>query len=122
MRKLFEITNTKVFTENDKGELKQNERNQFRTDFMTSLVEFLEKNDIPAIQIKEGVAIEIPNETLGCITVVLSPTIKPIQFDTSVAHDEFVADIADKVAKAEKAQADKELKIATQKALKEKKA
>lgn len=120
MKKFYETTYTKEFALNEKNELKQNVRNEFRSDYANALVNLMTENGFPITQIKEGLAVEIPNEIEGSITIIIGLTVKPLSFDLTVAKEEFDTEVAEKILKAEKVKAEKELKIANSKALKAK--
>jgi hypothetical protein len=122
MEKFMTEVLTKKFELNEKKELKQNARNAFRSDAVDDMVADFQSNGKDAVEIKEGIAVQYPNDELGSLVVIWSPTVKPLDFDIATAVEEFAKDNADKIAKAEKAKVDKEAKIAKTKAEKEAKA
>lgn len=96
-----EVYNAK-FETNEKGELKQNVRNTLKADLVKAFSEYLTENGIENLQTKEGLVIELANETLGAIPTVLNFTMKSLDYDVSGAHDEFVEYTIAKAEKAEK--------------------
>lgn len=91
--------------ENDKGQLKQNVRNAFRSDFVGVLCEALVALGLEAKLTEDGVGIEVPNDELGYVPVVVSVTVKDLAFSIDEANAEYEAKLQAKaiaeVAKAE---------------------
>jgi Zn-dependent metalloprotease len=118
MKNFLQIVYTKDFALNDKDELKQNERNDFRNATIDALVDAL--SDIAGVECLrtlDGVGIAIPNENLGAIPVVIGVTIKDLNFDIQDANNEYLEKEMDKIAKAKAKEVEKERKIAEKEAL-----
>lgn len=105
-------------TENEKGQLKQNVRNELRTDLVDALTEALVELGLDAVRTEDGVAIAIPNEDLGYVPVVIGATIKDLAYDIYEAEADYKAKLEAK-AEAEKVKAEAKAKaIAEKEALK----
>lgn len=112
MEKFLTSVATREFAVNEKGELKQNERNQLKADILKAFAEFLTENGIENFQVKDGLAIEITNADLGAIPVVIDFTMKSLQFDVVTENEIFMKEVAEKHAKAEAKAREKQAKIA----------
>lgn len=111
----LEIKN-KVLATNEKGELKQNVRNEFKHDLTFAFKDFLKQNGFDVRMVSDGVAIQFENDELGSVCVVFDGTVKPRQYDIETEHQVWLDACAEKVIKAEKLKAEKEAKIAQQNA------
>lgn len=119
MKNFLQTVYTKEFALNDKDELKQNERNDFRNATIDALVDALsDVSGIECLRTLDGVGIAIPNENLGAIPVVIGVTIKDLNFDIQDANNEYLEKEMDKIAKAKAKEVEKERKIAEREALK----
>lgn len=114
MKNLIEVVNGMKLAENEKGQLKQNERNALRGDLIDALVEVFADFGITSVRIEDGVGIELPNAELGSIPVVIGATIKDLAFDVLEANEDFVSKQAEKV-KAEQAKAEAKAKALAEK-------
>lgn len=118
MKNYLEVVRIAKLEENDKGQLKQNVRNQFRTDLVDALCEALVGLGLEAKLTEDGIGVEIPNEDLGAIPVVISATVKDLAYSVDEANADYVAKLQAK-AEAEKAKAEAKAKaIADKEALK----
>jgi hypothetical protein len=126
MKNFAEIVKTANLELNEKRELKQNVRNEFKANTMKALKETLENVGLVVTETLEGLAVEFENEEIGSVVVIFDGTVKALDFDILTAEREFNAKQLEKVAKAEakaKAKADKIAeKEALEKAKAEKKA
>lgn len=121
MKNFLQTANTTVFATNEKGELKQNVRNAFKADFMVALRSALTEMGLETELVSDGIAVVIPNETEGNLTVVVDGAVKSLGFDLATEAEAFAQKQIDK-AKAEEAKAEaKAKKIAEAEALKAKK-
>ena len=110
-----------VFATNEKGELKQNVRNDFKRDFMVALREALTGLGVETHLVGDGIAVVVPNETEGSLVVVVDGAVKSLAYDLNTEAEAFVQKVADKAkAEADKAEA-KAKKLAEAEALKAKK-
>lgn len=100
--------------ENEKGQLKQNVRNELRTDLVDALTEALVELGLEAVRTEDGVAIAIPNEDLGSIPVVIGATIKDLAYDIYEAEADYKAKLVAKV-EADKAKAEAKAKALAEK-------
>lgn len=110
MKNFAETVYTTVYETNEKGELKQNVRNQFKADLMSAFKDFLKEQGFDAETVSDGVAVSFANETEGSICVVFDGTVKSLSYDLDSemkAHAEKVAEKAEKAEKAAKAKAEK---------------
>lgn len=106
MQKLFTEVKDRKFQLNEKGELKQNERNGFRAEFLANLSDFLTENGVPNLATKDGLAVEVENTEIGAVTVVVGVTVKTLEFDALTESEEFAKAVAEKARIAkEKAEA-----------------
>jgi hypothetical protein len=94
---------------NEKGEIKQNDRNALKTRLTSDLLAHLTEVGLDVALVKDGVAVQVANEELGSVPIVVSITMKPMTFDIveeSRLHAEEVAEKEKvKAEKAEKAKA-----------------
>lgn len=77
------------FAVTEKGDLKQNERNALRVRIVSALADLLSENDVATVSVKDGLVIEFTNDELGSIPVVVSVTMKNLQYDVVTAEKEF---------------------------------
>lgn len=119
MKNFAEKVYNGIYETNEKGELKQNVRNAFKSDLMKAFQDFLKANDLDSVIVSDGVAVQFANAELGSITVVFDGTVKGQDYDLVSENQDYLDKMAEKVAKAEKLAREKALKIATQKAEKE---
>lgn len=125
MREYLEKVNGTVYPENEKGELKQNTRNEVRATLIGQLKDVLENAGATVSINKDGIGLSLPNETLGSIPVVIGVTIKDLTFDLEDAHEEYLekeVEKAEKEATKERLKAEKLAEKEANKALKAKKA
>lgn len=122
MEKFMTEVFAKSFELNANKELKQNDRNAFRASVMSDMAENFKVLGLEAVEVAEGIAVEYPNEDLGSLVVIWTPTVKPRDYDLETSVQDFENEKLAKIEKAEKAKAEKEAKMAKQKAEKEFKA
>ncbi len=115
MEKFLTSVAGREFAINEKGELKQTERNQLKADILQAFSEFLTENGVETFRVKDGLAIEITNEDVGAVPVVIDFTVKSLQFDVTGEHEIFMKEVAEKHAKAEAKAREKQAKIAQSK-------
>lgn len=106
------IANRPLRTNTAGTALHQTDRNAIGTETEDALQALLTVNEVPATQVKDGIAIEYEHAELGCITVVVSVTVKALDYDILTEAEAYEAE---KVAKAE-AKAKKEAETAKKKA------
>ena len=110
-----------VYATNEKGELKQTVRNEFKRDFMNALRSALTEMGIETHLVADGIAVVVPNETEGSLVVAVDGAVKSLAYDLNTESEAFAQKVADK-AKAEKEKAEaKAKKLAEAEALKAKK-
>lgn len=118
MKTFIEKVSTAKLPENDKGQLKQNVRNELRAELIDTLVSVFSAYGITALRVDDGVGIELPNTELGYIPIVIGATIKDLAFDVQDESEHYANKLAEK-ALAEKAKAEAKAKaIAEKEALK----
>lgn len=122
MKQFAENAKVAVLELNEKGQLKQNVRNAFKANLMKAFTDFMVENGFDAMAVAGGVAVRFANDEDGNVTVVFDGTVKGFEYDVDFENAEYLKEVSEKVAKAEKANADKAKKIAEQNALKEAKA
>lgn len=110
------------FETNEKGQLKQNVRNQLKADIMEELAKTLENAGVSVFRTIDGIAVELPHDELGSIAVVFDGTVKGLEYDVIEAENELKAKIAEKAEKEKKAAELKAQKIAEKALLKAKQA
>ena len=89
---------------NEKGEIKQNERNALKARLTADLLNHLVELGLDAFAVKEGVGVQVANAELGSVPIVVSVTVKTMTFDIeeeSRLHAEEVAEKAQAKAKKE---------------------
>ena len=122
MKNYLETVKTTVYALNEKGELKQNVRNQFRTDFMETLAEALVSLGLEAKVNESGIGIALPNDELGNLSVVVSATVKDLDYSVEDEYEAYLEKVEAK-AEAERQKAEAKAKaIALKEAEKEAKA
>lgn len=115
MKQFVEKINGMEFSENGKGQMKQNERNDLRNATIDALVDGLtEMLGFEVYRTVDGVGIELPNENFGSIPIIVGVTIKDLSYDIMEANAEYLDKEIDKVAKAKEKEAEKARKIAEQ--------
>jgi len=88
---------------NEKGEIKQNDRNALKTRLTSDLLAHFQDLGLDVALVKDGVAVQVANDELGSVPIVVSITMKPMAFD--IEHESTVH--AQEVAEKEKAKAEK---------------
>ena len=114
MKNYLEKVKNTVYAINEKGEMKQNVRNLFRSETQHALGEMLKVNGLEVLETSEGLGIRFENGEEGEIIGIVKLTIKDLGFDLDGANVVHLREVADKKAKAEKAETDKLAKIAIQ--------
>lgn len=121
MKDFLNTAKTTVFATNEKGELKQNVRNDFKRDFMTALRSALTEMGLDTELVSDGIAVVVPNETEGSLVVVVDGAVKSLAYDLNTEAEAYTLKVEAKAkAEAEKAEA-KAKKLAEAEALKAKK-
>lgn len=100
MKQFAEKVRNTDFELNEKKELKQNVRNEFKADVMQALKETLENAGVNVVETKDGLAVEFENVEIGSVVVVFDGTVKGQDFDILTAEKEFKAKQAEKIEKA----------------------
>lgn len=105
MKNFLEKVFTTVFATNEKKELKQNVRNDFKRDFVIALRSALTDLGLETEMVSDGIAVIIPNDTEGKLVVVVDGAVKSLNYDLyseSKAYTEKVeSDRLKAIAKAE---------------------
>lgn len=114
MKNYLETVKTTVFALNEKKELKQNVRNAFRSDFMEALKNGLVELGFDAKMTEDGIGITIPNDELGYIPVVVSATVKDLDYSVDDENDAYLEKLEAK-AEAERVKAEAKAKAIAQK-------
>lgn len=105
--KKFEKVN---FELNEKGEMKQNVRNSFKSAVIDEVLDILQNAGLEALRVDGGIAINIANDELGAIAVVFDGVVKSLSYDAEYEAIEYVKKIAERNEKQkekEKAKAEK---------------
>lgn len=76
--------------------LHQTDRNALRSDSLTALANTLTAMEIPNTMVKEGIAIELPHDELGAVVIVLSETVKDLNYDIATEGEEYAREVAEK--------------------------
>jgi len=105
------VSNAKVRMNGDK--MHQVDRNKLRAEIMAEVMQVLQNAGVECGMVREGVAVNIPHEDLGCINFVVDVKMKNADFDFDFEVEDFQAE---QNAKAEKAKAQAEAKAAKIKA------
>ena len=117
MKNFIETVFAKDFADNGKGQMKQNERNELRSEMVEALAEALKELGFEAVMTNDGVGVNLQNDGLGAIPVIVGVTVKGLEFDIFDAETEYLEKVAEKVEKEKVKQAEKERKIAEKEAL-----
>ena len=110
MEKFAEKVMNQVFELNEKGELKQNVRNEFKAEVMAEVFKMFQDAGLQVFQTVKGVAVEFQNVELGNVTVVFDGVVKARDFDALTAENEFnekQVEKAEKLAAKERLKAEK---------------
>lgn len=118
MEKFLEKVFTATYETNEKGEVKQTVRNEFKHEVMQAVKELFENAGLKVSAVKDGLAVEFMNEVEGAMVVVFDGTVKSALYDVVNESVTFENEKAVKAEKALKAQAEKDAKLAEKEALK----
>lgn len=105
------VSNAKVRMNGDK--MHQVDRNKLRADIMVEIMQVLQNAGVECDVIREGVAVNVAHDDLGCINFVVDVKMKNADFDYDFEVEDYQAE---QNAKAEKAKAQAEAKAAKIKA------
>lgn len=105
------VSNAKVRMNGDK--MHQVDRNKLRADIMAEIMQVLQNAGVECAVIREGVAVNVAHDDLGCINFVVDVKMKNADFDYDFEVEDYQAE---QNAKAEKAKAQAEAKAAKIKA------
>ena len=105
------VSNAKVRMNGDK--MHQVDRNKLRTEIMAEIMQALQNAGVECAVIREGVAVNVAHDDLGCINFVVDVKMKNADFDYDFEVEDYQAE---QNAKAEKAKAQAEAKAAKIKA------
>jgi len=94
---------------NEKGEIKQNDRNALKTNLTSELLDHLKELGVDVALVKDGVAVQMPHDELGSVPFVISVTMKTSEFDIVHESETFAQEQLDKA----KALAEKQAKAKT---------
>lgn len=122
MKNFAEKVKNTEFAVNEKGQLKQNVRNEFKADVMAEVEKLFAEAGLTVFATENGLAVEFENVELGNLTVVFDGTVKGLEFDAVAENEAFVEKQAEKVEKALKAEKLKAEKIAEKEFLAKQKA
>lgn len=113
---------TAVLELNEKNELKQNVRNQFKAELLDAFKDFLKANGFDVEMVSDGVAVQFQNDEIGSVCAVADFTIKSRDYDIVSENEAYCQKVSERIAKAQKAFDEKQAKIAKANAEKELKA
>jgi hypothetical protein len=105
MKDYLETIKNATLPLNEKGELKQNVRNAFRSDFVQALFTALVGLGLEAKITEDGIGIEIPNTELGSVPVVVSATVKDLSYSVDLENEAYLDKLEAK-AEAERVKAE----------------
>lgn len=105
------VSNAKVRMNGDK--MHQVDRNKLRADIMAEIMQVLRNAGVECGMVREGVAVNVAHEDLGCINFVVDVKMKNLDFDYDFEVEDYQAE---QDAKAAKAKEQAELKAAKIKA------
>lgn len=112
---MFDFVNGLKLKETN-GKINQVQRNELRANALNELLENLKSLGVECGRIKEGIAIEIPNEELGCVSAIIDLKIKDTNYYMQDEIDNYNFELREKQkaleekakAKAQKIKADTE--------------
>jgi hypothetical protein len=105
MKDYLETIKNATLPLNEKGELKQNVRNAFRSDFVQALFTALVGLGLEVKITEDGIGIEIPNTELGSVPVVVSATVKDLSYSVDLENEAYLDKLEAK-AEAERVKAE----------------
>lgn len=117
MKNFAEKVYTAVYETNEKGEMKQNVRNAFKSEMMKAFKEFLTENGFSVENVNDGVAVSFANEIEGSVVVIFDGTVKSLSYDLVSEVDAYNEKVSEKERK-EKEKAEKKEKNVKEKATK----
>ena len=107
------VSNAKVRMNGDK--MHQVDRNKLRADIMAEIMQVLQNAGVECAVIREGVAVNVAHDDLGCINFVVDVKMKNADFDYDFEVEDYQAEQNAKAEKA-KAQAEAQAKAEKEKA------
>lgn len=113
MKELLQEVQTTVYETNEKGDLKQNVRNELKRTVMRALHSYIAESGAETHTIGEGIAIVLPNTVEGSIVVVVDAVVKALSYDLETEITDHQAKLAEKEEKAKKTAEEKAKKIKT---------
>lgn len=117
MEKFLEKVYTATYETNEKGELKQNVRNEFKREVLEAVQELFVNAGLKVSVTKEGLAVEFANEVEGAMTVVFDGTVKSFTYDVEQEAVAYTEAQAQKAINAAKKEAEKAEKLAQKEAV-----
>jgi hypothetical protein len=114
MKDYLETIKNATLPLNEKGELKQNVRNAFRSDFVQALFTALVGLGLEVKITEDGIGIEIPNTELGSVPVVVSATVKDLSYSVDLENEAYLDKLEAK-AEAERVKAELKARNLTEK-------
>jgi hypothetical protein len=109
------VSNAKVRMNGDK--MHQVDRNKLRADIMAEIMQVLQNAGVECAVIREGVAVNVAHDDLGCINFVVDVKMKNADFDYDFEVEDYQAEQKAKAqaeAKAAKIKADAERRAKAQ--------
>lgn len=122
MKELLQEVQNTVYATNEKGDLKQNVRNELKRTVMSALHSYIAESGAETHLIGEGIAVVLPNETEGSIVIVVDAVVKALSYDLETEINEYQDKLAEKEEKARKVAEEKEKKLKLTEANKKKSA
>lgn len=111
MKELLQEVQATVYATNEKGDLKQNVRNELKRTVMNALNLYLAESGAETHVIGEGIAVVLPNETEGAIVIVVDAVVKALSYDLETEVTDRKEKLAEKEEKAKKLAEEKAKKI-----------
>lgn len=111
------VSNAKIRMNGDK--MHQVDRNKLRVEIMAEIMQALQNAGVECGVVREGVAVNVAHDELGCVNFVVDIKMKNADFDFDFEVEDYQAE---QKAKAEKAQAQAEAKARKIQADKERRA
>ena len=113
LKNYIESVNSLPITISGKN-IKQNERNALKADFINALFSELKNAESDLMDIgmtTDGIALNIQNQEIGSFVIVLNATIKNLEYDFDFEVEEHAKETVEKQEKKQKKEEEKKKKI-----------
>ena len=113
IKNFVEETSKKTISISGKN-IKQNERNLLKSDFMKALINDLQENSFDLLDVgmtTDGIALNIQNEEIGSFVITLNATFKSLEYDFDFEVETYSNELKEKEEKKKQKEEEKQKKI-----------